>query len=106
MNHKPHRRWYQFSLLTMLIVMVLSSVAFGWWAQRSREWIKQRHETLNSFDTINYSEYDGTPAPAGLWLFGEQGIGKISCSRREDLERMKRLFPEAETTQRAVYSSY
>jgi hypothetical protein len=37
MNSKSKPRWYQFSLRTMLIVMVLSSAAFGWWVHWSME---------------------------------------------------------------------
>ena len=30
---KPKRRWYQFSLKTLLLVMTVSTVAFGVWIQ-------------------------------------------------------------------------
>jgi hypothetical protein len=40
----PRRRWYQFSLRTMLIIMVVAAAAFSWWAQSSRERIGLRQE--------------------------------------------------------------
>src|SRR4051812_35020701 len=45
---KPRRRWFQFSLRTMLIAMVLSSGLFGSWVRWSREWISQRREALQA----------------------------------------------------------
>ena len=31
----PRRRWYQFSLRTMFVVVTLACIGFGWWVQRS-----------------------------------------------------------------------
>ena len=40
-NTRPRRRWYQFSLRTLLIVVAVSTVPLGWFAweiqQRRRE---------------------------------------------------------------------
>ena len=44
-SHK--RRWYQFSLLTLLLVMTVSTVAFGGWVhyRQYRALQKQKEET-------------------------------------------------------------
>ncbi|MCH8921945.1 MAG: hypothetical protein IIA67_02215 [Planctomycetes bacterium] len=36
-NPKPKRRWYQFSLRTLLIAMTVATVAFGGWVQLRRQ---------------------------------------------------------------------
>jgi hypothetical protein len=85
----PRRRWYQFSLRTMLIVMVLSSAVFGWWGHRSKEWIRQRHSVKVFKGAVGQVR-----APGGLWIFGEEGVGEI-FAQPPDWERAESLFPEA-----------
>jgi hypothetical protein len=91
---RPKRSWYQFSLRTMFVVVTLVCVGLGgfsWWAQQSREWIRQRRDFL-------YRQYVKTPeptlAPSGLWLFGEKGVGVIWCYP-EIADAARQLFPEA-----------
>jgi hypothetical protein len=96
----PRRRPFQFSLRTMLIVMVLASAAFGWWVHRSKEWIRQRHEALECDESRIYHRraFIRVRAPSGLWIFGEKGFAELGClddmdaSQRETLQR---LFPES-----------
>src|SRR4051812_1369100 len=103
METKPKRRWYQFSLRTMLIVMVLSSAVFGYWVHWSKEWIRLRNE-WRSGRTTDGSEclvtdkikYDSQPtAPAGLWLLNEHGATEVYCEDRSDRDEASRVFPEA-----------
>jgi hypothetical protein len=91
------RRWYQFSLRTMLIVMVLASAAFGYWVHWSREWIRQRHEAIvepGVYSIAIEAEQDRPYAPGGLWLFAEKGEAEIECNTSKR-EWVQRLFPEA-----------
>jgi hypothetical protein len=104
------RRWYQFSLRTMLVTMIVASAVFGSWVHWSREWIRQRQEWRSKRQV--YELDDGrkfplklrsgtTTAPCGLWLFGETGLLRVVCYRvnGEELDSAKearRLFPEAE----------
>lgn len=37
-------------------------------------------------------------APAGLSLFGEYGQDFLHCIREEDVERARKLFPEAQVS--------
>ncbi|MCH8047628.1 MAG: hypothetical protein IID44_28375 [Planctomycetes bacterium] len=45
---QPKRRWYQFSLRTLMIVMTVSTVAFGGWVQyrQYRALQKQKEATV------------------------------------------------------------
>jgi len=99
----PHRPWYQFSLRTMLIVMVLASAGFGYWVHWSRVWIRQRHEALESRLAIPAIEDTVRPwVPGGLWLFGEKGASviyipgsKCDVTDEENEAKVRVLFPEA-----------
>src|SRR3954466_12084232 len=97
------RRWYQLSLRTFFVLVTLACVGFGYWVHWSREWIKQRQEEREQQNhwyvyTADRSGKSKWPAPAGLWLFGEEGIESIICFRGtlpDEVDRMRRLFPEA-----------
>src|SRR5262245_24785496 len=102
MDHSPHkRRRFQFSLRTYLIAICLLSALFGGWVNWSRHWIRQRHEWLNQdrvmIGVISYPSDLPIPAPFGLSLFGEDGVGRIGVFRmdEEGLARTQSLFPEA-----------
>jgi len=43
---KPKRRWYQFSLLTALVVMTLFTVAFGGWVQYMRQRAQENRDRV------------------------------------------------------------
>jgi hypothetical protein len=38
------RRWYEFSLQTFCVLVMLASAGFGYWKYWSKAWIRQRHE--------------------------------------------------------------
>ena len=42
----PKRRWYQFSLLTLLVVMTVATVAFGGWVQYRRQRAQENREPI------------------------------------------------------------
>ena len=105
-NPKPRRRWYRFSLRTMLVLVSLVCVTCGYvgWALN---WKRQRHVFLESHPKCLYSvPSQDWPAPWPLRLFGEVGIIHIQMQlvpgRKEELkelkartEEVKRLFPES-----------
>ena len=96
---RPHRPWYQFSLRTMLIVMVISSAGFGCWVHWSREWIRQRHEFWDRHLAEKLIQAVPPRAPGGLWLFGEEGVHLIvreSDATPEIVDEVGGLFPEAQ----------
>jgi hypothetical protein len=98
MERTPKRRWYQFSLRTMFVVMTLACAVLAWMGY-SLNWIKQRHEALHSYDPdFGYERRDrNRRAPFGLWLFGEKPMDEIWCrdNNPATLQKFKRLFPEA-----------
>ena len=93
MNTNPRRRWYQFSLRTMFVLVFVVSVPLAW-VGYSLSWIRQRHEALDARLVYDFSDSATTTAPGGLWLFGEQGVIGILCSP-ENAELARRLFPES-----------
>ena len=101
MDAKPKRRWYQFSLRTMFVLVFLVSIPLAW-VGYSLRWIKERHDWLDNPAHVGFAAMfehaDGsdTPvtAPGWLWVFGEQGLGKVWCQPSQ-LETVQRLFPEA-----------
>jgi hypothetical protein len=104
-SNAPKRRWYQFSLRVMFVVVTLASIPLAW-AGCSLSWIRQRHEWLEKHDGRadgnivlrtqwwHDDQYAPPPAPGGLWLFGEEGIWEIHPTS-DHAELTKRLFPEA-----------
>jgi hypothetical protein len=100
MDAKPkRRRWYQFSLRTLLIVFTLTCVGFAWWVHWSKEWIRQRHEALATLpiEIIDLGNGDHVHAPGGLWIFGEAGVDAVRWFAEDQarMEKIKQLFPEA-----------
>jgi hypothetical protein len=75
-THQNRRRWYQFSVRTMFVLVTLACVGFGWWVHWSKEWIKQRHEAIDSGQFRGFRGAE-TPAPWALRPFGELGITRI-----------------------------
>ncbi|MCH8042100.1 MAG: hypothetical protein IID44_00130 [Planctomycetes bacterium] len=65
MNASPHkRRWYQFSLKTLMIVMTVATVAFGGWVQyrQYRALQKQKEETA-AWLQKRFGEHNGFFGP-------------------------------------------
>ena len=62
-NPKPRRRWFRFSLRTMLVLVTVISVYLGWAAN----WKRQRREFLKSLSGA-YVDRSETIAPWPLEL--------------------------------------
>jgi len=80
---KHTRRWFQFSLGTMFVVVT----AFNCWLGYELDWIRQRHEAFDRYQirSMDVPEIEKTPqAPSGLWMFGEAGIRSIWCCNLTD----------------------
>ena len=116
---KYTRRWFQFSMGTMFVVVTLLA-ALGVWIANSFHWIQERREILALAMTLDdgtgltvtgYSmtKRDGLPkAPFSLRILGESGCdklqiafprksreGALSTEQQRELVRIERLFPEA-----------
>jgi hypothetical protein len=88
----------RFTLRAVLVVMTLACL----WCGYSLNWIRQRHVIFKEglSPRGSFAEDTLTPAPAFLWLFGEQGVTRIvvdtSLISESERQRVRRLFPEAE----------
>src|SRR5689334_2470292 len=107
------RRWFAFRLRTLLVVVAVAAIPMGW-VGYSLNWIRERHEAIKALkgcgriatagpvdedspDGIFPDAHQRRSAPAGLWLFGEQGLREIVDfdATPESIEKYRRLFPEA-----------
>src|SRR4051794_24931694 len=99
MNAKPKRRWFQYSLRAMLVVMTIVCVGLGCWVHRSKQWIRQRQEWLANHpgqSGLNIGPTLPQPlAPFRLRLFGEPGMPCIYATPGDARLEATRLFPEA-----------
>jgi hypothetical protein len=88
----------------MFVGMILASVAFGWWVQRSREWIRQRQELLAGSDSLHGRAIvmgRHATAPGLLWVFGEEGVDQMYVTDFSiKAEAVEELFPEASVVMR------
>jgi hypothetical protein len=104
-NPKPSRRWYRFSLRTMLVLVTLVAVVLGSLAYPIH-WIRARRtfvaahagcEIDATWVNVHDSSYTA-PTPWILYLLGEHGVAawEIHCLSWDERKEAKRLFPEAE----------
>ena len=88
------RRWFRFSLRTVLVAVVVISIPLAWVAY-SLKWIRTRHVALRDATLVSYSP--DVRAPSNLALFGERGVYLIELPHEKpvDCHELRRLFPEA-----------
>jgi hypothetical protein len=109
----PKRRWFRWSLRTMFVVVTLS-LLFGSVAW-CLNWIRQRHEIIATCHEFREASKGGT-APTLLWLFREPGYDHIELrfplrdlgmrmtpSERDEVDRVRELFPEAKVDAHFTY---
>jgi hypothetical protein len=100
----PRRRWFQFGLRTMFVVVAFFAIWLGYQAN----WVRQRHDAQAWLDehlsTIPPGAFLDPPIKLSwtLRLFGEEPKGVVfvvidskSDDDRQQIKRMRRLFPEA-----------
>ena len=100
-TRQPPRR-FRFGLRSLFVLMTVICV----WLGCSMNWIRQRHAMRHelglSLDEPQDIEANSVwvpntkQAPAGLWMFGEQGICYLFVLDTKHLERAEQLFPESE----------
>ena len=100
----PRRRWFRFSLRTMLVVVALLAVLLGWVGSQVNR-IKGRRNALADRLVIGKWQHrdDGfTPSPpTPLNWMGESGVFWILLDDRagaDDRDRYIALFPESIVT--------
>ncbi len=118
-NAKPKRRWFRFSLRTMLVAITIVTVWLGWnlHAVRQRKAALQLLSTRrpieartsssgayhyitspdNGFGPLGVEYRPATPfrVSAVRRLLGDQPQKQIFCKRGSEAELMHSLFPEA-----------
>ncbi len=72
---KPRRRWLQFSLRTMLVLVLLLGVGFGWFAREVQKARAQR-EAAKAIEKLGGSVDWGLPS-AGMIRTAVAGVGKL-----------------------------
>lgn len=96
----PHRRWFRFSLRTLLLLLTIACLVAAWLVPQLR-WIRERHRALDDLAAPNAVESPfGNSAPWSIRLLGEQGYDRIAWvqtgTRDESIAtRLRELFPEA-----------
>jgi hypothetical protein len=90
----PRRRWFRFSLRTMLVLVTVLCLLFGL-AKPQLALIREREAFLDRED-IGWNS-DDVSAPGLLWLFGAHGCWHVYVPYGDHqlASEAKRLFPEA-----------
>ena len=90
---KPRRRWFRFSLRTMLVLVTLVGV-LCWYLAWAIDWKRQRQSFLNTKTIKALRIPGGYRAPFWITIVGARGFDCLFL-RNEATEEAKRLFPEA-----------
>jgi hypothetical protein len=70
-NPKPRRRWFRFSLRTMLVLVTLLCLYLGW----AMNWKRQRREWLERSDVASFNIGKNAHAPWPLRPLGKVALG-------------------------------
>jgi hypothetical protein len=120
MKSMASRRWLQFSLRTAFVLWTIAAAWLGWnvYVVRERRTALEAMQPDHNFwvnTASDWSRYWSTNARAGnvglhelpavskiRVLLGDEAVQAIWCSPdtpKKELERLKRLFPEAQVVQ-------
>jgi hypothetical protein len=124
---KPKRRWFQFSLRTLLIVVALLAVPLGyvgWQAKIVRERKAMVREVAKMGGQVVFSSYETKLGPDSHFRFGETtmkppyptvstlrawlgddfalGIALPAATPTDTLKRVEQIFPEAKVAKRRL----
>jgi hypothetical protein len=115
MTDKPRRRWFSFSLRSLLVATTVFGVWLGWETSvvRQRSRVQKELETTREYRFTTAAEYadryGGGPPPANIatiplvrrWL-GDRAVQEIwyySAPKPAERERIAKVFPEASIDQ-------
>ena len=91
----PKRRWFRFSLPTLFVLVTVIGIGAGWVAYQLN-WIRQRHNFLNTGDIASEVPPPGFSDSAAIWplsWFGETAPNLIFAAVAK-MKRAQALFPE------------
>jgi hypothetical protein len=97
---KTKRRWYQFSLRTLMIVVTLFCVVGGYVAHEAKvvNERKAKLETGSDGPVVDFTVdkgKDGAITTMRLW-FGDHFVSSVHVKQKADINRYKAAFPEAD----------
>jgi hypothetical protein len=99
MADKPKRHWYQYSLRTLLGVVFVAALAFGWLGWKIQR-IRDEVSAVRELEAVGakIARYDQRDSPRDQWLwkwFGDRPVCVVHLSKTQvtdaDLEHLKRL---------------
>lgn len=98
MDTPPPRR-FRFGLRTLFVLVVIAAIPCAW-VGYSLNWIRERHEAIESHTVSTWDEdplsfAEPPRAPRGLWILGETGHMTVYVWDDKEISRMKLLFVEA-----------
>ena len=113
MTTAPKRRWFQWSLRTLFVVVTLVGCATGWvvyqinWIRQRSEFVaseKRIHERRGVAVTIAYTYPGKQPvrAPFMLWTLGETGFSDI-CVLADGIDTQRLTENDMERVRQARY---
>jgi hypothetical protein len=101
---KRKRRWFQFSLRSLMIFTMVVAIACGWVGWQAKI-VRDRKSELNRAVNLRLIGIDSEDqAKAIPWvrrLFGDVSVNSISMppdTTIDELERLRALFPESRVT--------
>jgi hypothetical protein len=98
MDATPKRRWYQFSVRSLFVVITLFGIWLGWqlyWFKTRRDWL----EAQNYVAAFPAAGARKLPHPQLLiTLFHQEAMSQILLrnASQEEIAKVQRLFPEAD----------
>jgi hypothetical protein len=102
MTTAPKRRWFQWSLRTLFVVVTAVALLVGWIVYQL-SWMRERRELVNRVESYAVIGVGGglAEAPWPLWLFGEQGYSGILLhfpdpNRNKLVDRGREKWEQAE----------
>ena len=97
MDARPKRRWYQFTLRTLFVVMTVFALWLGWqinWFRSRQAWLEAK-DYVGAFPAVGLRK---VPHPHFLLtLFRQEAMSQILLrnATEEEVAKVQRLFPEA-----------
>ncbi len=84
-----------FRLRTLFVAVAVATMLAAAWLHHSLNWIRQRHEAMDTYCV--FPVWQPIHAPGGLGLLGETGKSTVPISVDDEAEfaRLKALFPES-----------
>ncbi len=86
MTNKPKRRWYQFSLRSLFVVMTLFAIACSWYAYEMKEAANRRATVAEILELGGHVYYYDPKDP------NTPGLGEGCRAGKSDLERQSPRF--------------